>query len=157
MRRSDRAITAPQEIDRIIASCHCMRLGFWDQGSVYIVPLNFGYTGDLDHRVFYFHSAKEGRKVDLAAQNPTVGFELDSEYQLQEGETACDYSARFQSVIGTGTLSIVTDLEEKKAGLTALMTHSTPHQKDWQFSDEMANSVAVMKLEVTQLTCKRRA
>ena len=43
MRRKDREVTDDYQIDTIITSCNCCRLGFYDQDSVYIVPLSFGY------------------------------------------------------------------------------------------------------------------
>ena len=49
---------------------------------VYIVPLNFGYAEENGKRVFYFHSAKSGRKLDLIAGTPSVGFELDVNLSL---------------------------------------------------------------------------
>ena len=42
MRRKDREVTDPERIDAIIA-LHCCRLGFYDNGEIYIVPLDFGY------------------------------------------------------------------------------------------------------------------
>ena len=77
MRRTDREITDAEKITQIIQTCHCCRLGFCDNGAVYIVPLNFGYAEENGKRVFYFHSAKSGRKLDLIAGTPSVGFELD--------------------------------------------------------------------------------
>ena len=44
MRRTDREITDAEKITQIIQTCHCCRLGFCDNGAVYIVPLNFGYA-----------------------------------------------------------------------------------------------------------------
>ena len=75
MRRTDREITDAEKITQIIQTCHCCRLGFCDNGAVYIVPLNFGYAEENGKRVFYFHSAKSGRKLDLIAGTPSVGFE----------------------------------------------------------------------------------
>lgn len=54
MRRKDREVTDDCQIDTIIASCNCCRLGFYDQGSVYIVPLSFGYEKKTEHEFFIF-------------------------------------------------------------------------------------------------------
>lgn len=83
MRRKDREVTDDYQIDTIITSCNCCRLGFYDQDSVYIVPLSFGYEKKAGTRIFYFHSAKQGKKIQLMKTNPRVGFELDTGYQLQ--------------------------------------------------------------------------
>lgn len=39
-------------------------------------------------------------------------------YAMDESDAACNYTARFQSVIGNGIMSIVSDIEEKKLGLS---------------------------------------
>lgn len=153
MRRGDRAVTDDAAIDAIIRSCHCCRLGFCDGGAPYIVPMSFGYEHQDGRRVFYFHSAKEGRKVSLAAAAPSVGFELDTGYALVPGDVACAYSARFQSVIGTGRIHLVEDAAEKQAGLRSMMEQLT-QATDWAFSPAMVERVCVLKLEVETLSCK---
>ena len=75
MRRKDREVTDDYQIDTIITSCNCCRLGFYDQDSVYIVPLSFGYEKKAGTRIFYFHSAKQGKKIQLMKTNARVGFE----------------------------------------------------------------------------------
>lgn len=153
MRRKEREITDEQKIDEIISSCHCCRLGFYDNGKVYIVPLNFGYCRENNTRIIYFHSAKSGRKIDLIRQNGAAGFELDTNYRLKEGTTACSYTAAYQSVIGTGTVTFVEDTMEKIAALQRIMSHNTG--KDiWEFNASMVDAVTVLKLRVEEISCK---
>lgn len=57
MRRKDREITDGDTIDGIIQEAFCVRLGFNDDGEVYIVPLNFGFENINGKRFFYFHGA----------------------------------------------------------------------------------------------------
>ena len=137
MRRTDREITDAEKITQIIQTCHCCRLGFCDNGAVYIVPLNFGYAEENGKR----------------AGAPSVGFELDVNYALVEGEEACRHTARFQSVIGTGRVSFVEEAAQKEAALQALMLHNTG-KDGWTFSGAMLDSVRVFKLEVETLSCK---
>ena len=65
MRRKDREISDYSEIIRIIESCSVCRLGLMDENEAYIVPMNFGYIVENKELTLYFHSAKEGRKIDL--------------------------------------------------------------------------------------------
>ena len=153
MRRKDREITDPEKIDEIIARCTCCRLGFCDRGQPYIVPLSFGTAVENGRRVFYFHSAREGRKIDLIRAGGVVGFEMDTHYKLNEAEQACGYSARFQSVIGTGTVSFVEDPAAKKAALERIMAHLTG-RTGWDFPDETAEATCIFRLEVEELSCK---
>lgn len=151
MRRKDREITDPEKIREIIADCQCCRPAFCDQGKAYIVPLSFGYTEQDGKFVFYFHSAQEGRKLDLIRRTGYAGFEMDTHYKLNQSETACGWSARFRSVIGGGRVSIVE--AEKREGLQFIMGHLTGKDQ-WEFDENMLKAVCVFKLEVEELACK---
>lgn len=157
MRRKDRAVTDTHKINEIITGVDHFRIGFYDQGEIYIVPLHFGTEVLPDgKRVFYAHGALEGRKIDLARQGGSVGFELDRNYTLLEASTACAHSARFQSIIGNGLVSLVEDEKEKEHGLSLIMKQATG-KGDWTFPDGAINQVAVIKIEVTRLSCKEHA
>ena len=156
MRRKDREVCDSSKIEEIIGRCGCCRIGFNDGGEVYIVPMSFGFAADGGRFTFYFHGAKEGRKIDLIGKAPNVGFEMDTGAEVychKDPEVACGYTARFQSVIGNGVVSMVSDAEEKIKGLSLIMEHNTG-KRDWHFDAKMADSAAVFKLEVTKLSCK---
>ena len=154
MRRKDREITDPNSIANFIAKEQILRIAFYDDGDIYIVPINYGYSYDEQY-TFYFHGAKAGRKYELAKKTPKVGFEIEGNYTLLTGEMACDFSATFQSVVGTGTLSIVENTEEKMKGLNAIMKQTTS-KSEWAYSDEMLEAVAVFRLDVEKMSCKAK-
>ena len=155
MRRKDREVLDEVKIDEFIRNCDCCRIGFYDKenNEVYIIPLNFGYSHVDNKRVFYFHGAKEGRKIELISKTKKVSFEMDSNHELIIGKMACNYSERYQSVMGTGLISFVEDKDEKIAALNEIMFQSTG-KKDWDFPEPMLNGVAVFMIEVTSLSCK---
>ena len=155
MRRSDREITDVKLIEAFIAKEQIMRIAFYDNGEIYIVPVNYGYTHDSGQYAFYFHGAKAGRKYELSKGSPNIGFEIDGNYELMEADIACNFSAKFQSVVGTGKISIVEDREEKLKGLNALMKQ-TSGKTEWQYSEEMVNAVAVYKVDVNKISCKAK-
>ncbi len=154
MRRKDREITDKNRIEEFIKKEQILRVAFYDDGDIYIVPVNYGYSYDENY-TFYFHGAKAGRKFELAQKKPDVGFEIDGSYLLLEGQKACDYSATFQSVIGTGKLSLVEDSAEKIKGLNAIMNQTTA-RRDWHYRNEMLEAVAVFRLDVDKLSCKAK-
>lgn len=155
MRRKDREIKDKALIEQFIAKEQIIRIAFYDNGDLYIVPLNYGFIYENDKYVFYFHGAKAGRKFELSKSSPMVGFEIDGEYELLQADVACNYSAKFQSVIGTGRLSIIEDFEEKIKGLNALMNHMSG-KSEWDYSKYMVDAVAVFRLEVDKLSCKAK-
>jgi hypothetical protein len=153
MRRSEREITDKNEIEKFISEEHILRVAFNDGADIYIVPVNYGYVREDDKYSFYFHGAKAGRKYELCKCEPLVGFEIDGKYKLLEGEKACDFSAAFQSVIGTGKIRIEEDKDEKKKGLDAIMRQAVQKSK-WSYDDKMIEAVAVFKLDVDKMSCK---
>ena len=155
MRRKDREVKDKALIEQFIAKEQIIRIAFYDNGDLYIVPLNYGFIYENDKYVFYFHGAKAGRKFELSKSSPMVGFEIDGEYELLQADVACNYSAKFQSVIGTGRLSIIDDYEEKIKGLNVLMNHISG-KSEWDYSKDMVNAVAVFRLEVDKLSCKAK-
>ena len=155
MRRSDREITDKKIIESFIANEQILRVAFYDNGDIYIVPINYGYSYVNNKYSFYFHGAKAGRKFELSKFEPSVGFEIDGKYKLLESEIACDFSATFQSVIGTGTLYLVDDKEEKIRGLNAIMKQTT-QKAEWNYDDKMIEAVAVFRLDVDKISCKAK-
>lgn len=153
MRRSDREITDPAAIDQIIRSCDCCRLGLSTESAPYIVPLNFGYTRENGIPTFYFHGAAEGRKLELIQRDPRVGFELDTNHALKTANAACGYSFQFQSVIGSGTVSILETPAEKMHGLQYIMEHFTG-KSDWNIPEQALSSITVLRLSAAEMTCK---
>ena len=155
MRRNDREITDSNAIEKFIAKEQILRIAFYDDGDIYIVPVNYGFTNDNGKYSFYFHGAKAGRKYELAKASPKVGFEIDGCYELLEADKACDFSAKFRSVIGTGTLSLVEDQSEKIKGLNTLMKQTTA-RSEWSYEDKMLGGVAVFRLDVEKMSCKAK-
>lgn len=152
MRRSDREVTEIKDLLDIIASCKVCRLALQDADGLYIVPLNFGYEYADGKLLLYFHSAKEGRKINAITQNNDVCFEMDCDHRLIEADAACSYGFAFKSIIGNGTASIVGDIEEKKKALELLMQHQTG--KEFSFHEKMINAVTVFKVDVVSFTGK---
>lgn len=136
----------------IINKCRVCHLGLQDQNGIYVVPLNFGYEYKDNKLVLYFHSAKEGKKLDIILHNNLIGFEMDCEHYLIEAKEACGYSYSFKSIIGNGRAYIVTNLEEKKKALQVLMKHQSG--KDFLFTEEMVSNIVVIKVEVIEFSGK---
>ena len=154
MRRAEREVTDRGQLLEIIGRCTCCRVAFSDPEGAYIVPLSFAFVPGQPDR-FYFHGAKEGRKASLIAKRPKVGFELDCAYELVAGQSGCKYSCRYQSIVGTGVIGEVQDLEEKKQALAALMRQYEP-SRSFAFTDEQAQAVAVDRLDVAAMSGKQR-
>ncbi|MFV0392904.1 MAG: pyridoxamine 5'-phosphate oxidase family protein [Coprobacillaceae bacterium] len=153
MRRKDREVTNTNEILEIIKECKVCRLAMQDENGLYIVPLNFGYTYINDTLTLYFHSAKTGRKIKALNKYPNVAIEMDCKHALIESDIACGYGYAYKSIIGSGIVSFINDIEAKKLALSLLMQHQTG--KDFIFTEEMMKPVSVFKVELKTFTGKQ--
>lgn len=151
MRRSEREIRSREEIDAIIRQCRVCRLGLSEDGQPYVLPMSFGYDGQS----VFLHCASQGRKLDVLARNPRVCIEFDLDDGLVRGETACDWSQHYRSVIAFGIAHRIEAHEEKVAALACLMA---------QYSDEPCSlpvdaveRTVVLRVDVTSITGKRSA
>ena len=52
--RRDREIEDVQDMIDIIDRCEVLRLGMYDDGEIYILPMNYGYTYENGELVFIF-------------------------------------------------------------------------------------------------------
>ena len=153
MRRKDREVKSQTQIDEIIKACSCLRLGFSDKGFVYIVPLNFGYTNKEGKRTFYFHSAKEGRKVNLIKDNLEVGFEGDCQVSIKTSDKACGYACYYKSIMGNGRLTILDSVEDKCFAMNQIMAQVSS-KDSWKIDPKLIENTLLFKLEVECISAK---
>ena len=149
MRRSEKAVTDPAEQEQIIRAGKVCRLAIHAKPAPYIVPLNYGFRDG----VLYFHSAPEGRKIDLLRQNPLVGFEISLDLGIVAGENACNWGARYRSAIGHGRIEFIEDLEEKRQALDAIMAQYT--EGEFSYPDAAINGTCIYRLLIAEMTGKQ--
>ena len=126
MRRKDREVAGLSEIETIISKCRICHVAMIDwEGLPYVVPLHFGYEIENGVLHLYFHSAPEGKKIKALRKNEQVCFSLIGEEKLILGERPCDYTARYSSVIGYGTVKFLMDPAEKSRALSLFFQHQT--------------------------------
>ncbi len=154
MRRQDRQIADEGRIWEILRSAEVCRVAFCNEEWPYIVPMNFGC---LDGKL-YFHCASAGTKLDLLRANPNVCFEVEVNVEIVPGTDACSWSVRYQSVIGLGRVSIVEELEEKRAGLKALLAQSSglAHSSNAgiEIPQHIPAEMVILRVDIESLTGK---
>ena len=160
MRRADREVLDVPRIGAIVAACRIVRVAYADAEGLTIVPMNFGYEySDAGALVLYLHSAPAGRKIDAirAAGNAlAVTFEMETDCEVIEGHTSCNWGEAFKSVVGNGTASIVDDPDEARHGLQLLMAQQAG-MPNVEFTEQQVQSVTVWKIEAARLTAKIHA
>ncbi|MCL1965431.1 MAG: pyridoxamine 5'-phosphate oxidase family protein [Firmicutes bacterium] len=121
----------------------------------YVVPLSYGYKIlDGDVLALYFHSAHEGRKIDILKRGGKVCFEMSAEGEAVHSETPCNSGYYFSSVIGFGETVFIEDVGEKRDALSVMFRHQTG--KDVSFNAEQAETVCVFKIVSADFTGKKK-
>ncbi len=116
LRRGDRAL-GHNDVERILRAGRICRVALCHQSWPYIVPMNYGWTGEK----IYLHSARDGTKLRLMDANPNVCFEVTGAIDIVGGTSSCEATTRYESVVGWGRLQIVEDDAERYAGLRVLL------------------------------------
>ena len=144
-------ITDHETIESLIAeakTCYIALCG--TDGVPYVLPMNFGYK----EGVFYLHSGRHGRKIELLKQNPRICINITTSGELvrQHPDVACSYSMRSQSLIAEGAVEFIDDFDQKVEALNIFMHHYT--QREFTYSPPAVNNVLVWRVKPEKISCK---
>ena len=150
MRRKDKEITDQSSISEIIKNCQICRLGLVKSNLPYIVPVSFGYDGDA----VYFHTAKEGKKIEYIEANNSVCFEFECGVRVfPDQDGPCKWTFSFQSVIGYGKIYELTGQKEKAKGLKQIVAQYS--DSEWSIDERKLGNLRVWKIAIENLTGKQ--
>ncbi len=150
MRRKDKELADPAALEDILKRGSVCRLALVDDGQPYLVPMSYGYVDGA----LYLHSAAEGRKINILRNNSRVCFEVEVDVKLVTGERACNWSFHYRSVIGYGRGHFVTDPDERRLGIDAVMRQygaSGP----FDYAPETMARTVVIRIEIEEMTGKQ--
>lgn len=123
-------------------------------GAPYVIPMSYGFAQENGRFTLYMHGAGEGEKIRRIQADPRAAFAMFTGNAFRgSGDVACSYTTSFDSVCGSGTIRIVTDETEKRAGLEALMAHYAP-ERTFEFDEKTLRATCVMALDVEAITGK---
>jgi nitroimidazol reductase NimA-like FMN-containing flavoprotein (pyridoxamine 5'-phosphate oxidase superfamily) len=148
MRRADKEIKDRGEMEAIIERAAICHLGLSKDDIPYVVPVNFGYRDGC----VYFHCAREGAKLDFIRHNENVCVEFDTDLQMRVDDVACEWSFKYQSVIGFGKAHIIDDLDLEKRALDIIMEHYS--DKTYAYVDSRVDGIMIVKIEIERMTGK---
>lgn len=155
MRRKDREVTDITEIKDILDLCKTCHLAMVDNNMPYVIPLSYGYEMQDGTLTVYFHSAAEGKKIDILKNNKQVCFEMCCEgTPVFAKETPCNSGYYYSSVLGFGQVAFITSPQEKCDALNKIVLHQSGFSTN--ITPEQASSVCVYKVTTTDYTGKRK-
>ena len=114
-----------------------------------IIPMNFAFLNEA----VYMHSHTRGEKIENIKRNEKAGFEVDRELEFlpsyfADSKDASLADTLYVSIVMKGTISLVTDKQEKTLVLNALMKKYQPEGGYDPINSEMKvlDAVAVIKI-----------
>jgi nitroimidazol reductase NimA-like FMN-containing flavoprotein (pyridoxamine 5'-phosphate oxidase superfamily) len=144
-------ITNRKEIDEIIHQCDICFIGIIERdGTPYVIPMNFGYTGED----LILHSGPEGKHLNLLALDNRITVTFCSERKLvnQHPDVACSYSMFSKSVMCKGMVSFIEELPEKEAAMNVTMKNYT--DRPFKYSKPALTNVKVWRVTIEEITAK---
>lgn len=153
MRRRDREITEMEEIINILEKCKTADIAMIDAGRPYVIPLSYGYEVVKNQLILYFHSAREGRKIEILKHNNSVCFSIYKEGNPVYEKIPCNSGYYFLSVIGNGVVEFIEEPAEKQKALSKMFAHQAG--REVSFDEKQAETVCVFKVVSTDFTGKQ--
>lgn len=152
MRQNKKKIEDETVIVGLLNACHVGRLGtIARDGYPMVKPLNFAY----DRGRIYFHTAKEGEKLDDIRRDNRVCFEVDLPIALVKSKgSPCRAEYLYRSVIIKGRARIVEDASERMAALMRLMEKYQPEGGYGEFPEEKLKMTGVVRIDIEEMTGK---
>jgi hypothetical protein len=102
----------------------------------------------------YFHSSKEGRKIDILKRNNNICFELATNVEVVSSDVPCNWSTKYYSILGEGKAVFVNSIEEKKLALDLIMSKYSD-LKRYKYSENILPYVTIIKVEIQKISGKK--
>ncbi|GAB4409136.1 MAG: pyridoxamine 5'-phosphate oxidase family protein [Thermodesulfovibrionales bacterium] len=153
MRRWKKEIKDKAIIIDLLNTCHVGRLGtIGKDGYPMVKPLNFAYHNGR----IYFHTAKEGEKIEDIKRDSRVCFEVDLPIAYVKGSMTdpCKAEYLYRSVIIKGRATIIEDREEKIFALKCLMKKYQPEGGYGDFLEEKLKITGIVRIDIGEMVGK---
>ena len=147
MRRSDKALPNDNAVSLLKDGEYGVLSTVDGEGQPYGVPLNYTFDGER----LYFHCALKGHKLDNLLANDKVSFCVVGRTKLLPAE----FSTEYESVIATGTASVVQGDEKYQALVSLLEKYSADFVDEGRkYIEKLDNQTKVVRIDVDSITGK---
>ncbi len=141
-------------IDAIIDEALICHVGFVVEGQPYVIPTIHARSGDT----IYFHGSPGSRMLRRLGEGIDVCVTATIVDGLVLARSVFKHSLNYRSVVVFGRARAVTDVEEKRAALTAVVDHVVPgrSREAREPSDEELAATTVLALPIEEASAKVR-
>lgn len=149
MRRIDKSMGNEAALELLHKGEHGVLSTIGSDGYPYGVPISYACKDD----VIYFHCATEGHKLDNIAGSSKVSFCVVGDTKVIPEK----FSTKYESVIVFGNASIVTNDDEKKSALLAIVKKYSPDytESGRKYISNDFGKTKVIKMNIEHITGKK--
>ncbi len=148
--RPNRELKDESEIKKILRNGKFTTVSLCRDNEPYIVTLSYGF--DEGRNALYFHSARQGLKLDFLIANKKVCATV-----IEDGGYVMDECAHeYKSIVFWGEMHVVNDLDEKRYGMGILLNHL--EEKDTIIAEKLhksdqgfATNMEVLRLDIKEI------
>ena len=139
---------------KLLSEEEVAHLALSDNGSPYVVPINYAYMDDM----LVLHCAMTGRKLDIIHENPSCCLAVNRhpDKVKYHPEKKCHY--RFQSVLVYGKARFVEWAEERLKWIRKYNAYFN-NRLDWimpgQYDIKSAEKCGIILVEIESMTGRR--
>lgn len=149
-RRKDRTINDPRKTEALLDRMPVGRLGLSTKDGPYVVPVNYVFAEGC----IYFHSGREGRKMEALQADPCVCFLVDDPGPQVTWEQGCGITQIYESVMCFGKAELVQDIAERRRILEMLIEKYVSDDNRVPILDGNVENTAVVRIRIEWMTGK---
>lgn len=149
MRRIKKQTTNERAIEFLKEAPNGVLAVLGDDGYPYAVPVSFAYT---DGKIVFHSSSVGGHKLDAISKCEKVSFCVVT----QDNINSKDFNSIFRSVVVFGKARILEDVEEKTAGLEAILKKYSPDflESGREYIKNAFDDTSVVEITIDYMTGK---
>lgn len=153
VRRTDKEITDPAIMRRILKSTQYVTLAMSMDNQPYLVSVSHGY--DEDRNCIYFHCASEGKKLTYLKSNNSVWGQAVLDHGYAEGKCTHLYA----SVHFSGKVTLLNSLKEKRHALECMIRQldGKPEPLIAGLSPERLEKIVIGRADIDYMSGKKSA
>jgi nitroimidazol reductase NimA-like FMN-containing flavoprotein (pyridoxamine 5'-phosphate oxidase superfamily) len=152
MRRYDKQVIEHEELVKPLKEAEYITLALCSDNKPYIATLSHGY--DEENNCIYFHSAIEGKKIDVIKENPKVWGQALIDKGYQQG--SCDHL--YHTTQFNGTVTFLEDLDEKEHALKTMIKKLDKEPEkiiEKQMPPSSISKVYIGRIDIEEMTGKK--
>jgi len=152
LRRKDKEIIEDVELKAILKEAKYVTLSMSLGDEPYLATLSHGYNEEQS--CIYFHSALEGKKVEILKANPRVWGQALIDDGYQQG--SCDHLYRTTQF--RGRVTFVDDQKEKENALRLMIRHLDDHPEkiiEGQITPHSTRRILVGRIDIDYMSGKK--